>query len=107
MELLDKLNILMKRYEIKNIAQLSRETQIPYTTLKSIFNGDVNDIRLSTSRKLCKFFNITLDDLLDDNLDLDAPTLSNKLDIDLSKLTNEEFEEVRKFIEYLISRRNE
>jgi len=50
MELIEKLNLLMKKNNIKNLSQLSRETNIPYTTLKSIFDGDVNDIRLSTSR---------------------------------------------------------
>lgn len=71
MELIEKLKLLMKKNNIKNTSQLSKETTIPYTTLKSIFDGDVNDIRLSTSRKLCDFFSITLDDLLDDNIELD------------------------------------
>ena len=61
----------MKKNKIKNISQLSKETGIPYTTLKSIFDGDVNDIRLSTSRKLCDFFKITLDELLDDEISID------------------------------------
>lgn len=70
MDLLQKLNTLMKRENIKNIAQLSKSTEIPYTTLKSIFDGDVNDIRLSTSKKICNTFNITLDELLNDNIEL-------------------------------------
>ena len=43
MNLIEKLHYLMKKNNIRNIAQLSRETNIPYTTLKSIFDGDVND----------------------------------------------------------------
>lgn len=70
MDLIGKLKMLMKKNNIKNIAQLSKETNIPYTTLKSIFDGDVNDIRLSTSKKLCDYFKITLDDLLDDTIEL-------------------------------------
>lgn len=70
MDLLQKLNTLMKKNNVKNIAQLSKLTELPYTTLKSIFDGDVNDIRLSTSRKICNTFNITLDELLNDNLEL-------------------------------------
>lgn len=70
MDLLQKLNALMKRNNIKNVAQLSKLTELPYTTLKSIFDGDVNDIRLSTSKKICNTFNITLDELLNDNIDL-------------------------------------
>lgn len=70
MNLLEKLNILMNKNNIKNTAQLSKLTSVPYTTLKSIFDGQVNSISLSTSRKLCNFFNITLDELLDDNIEL-------------------------------------
>ncbi len=70
MDLIQKLKILMKKNNIKNISQLSKLTLIPYTTLKSIFDGDVNDIRLSTSRKLCDYFQITLDELLDDDIQL-------------------------------------
>ena len=70
MDLIQKVKILMKKYNIQTTAQLSKATSIPYTTLKSIFDGDVNDIRLSTSRKLCDFFNITLDELLDDDVEL-------------------------------------
>ena len=60
----------MKKNNVKNIAQLSKLTELPYTTLKSIFDGDVNDIRLSTSKKICNTFNITLDELLNDNIEL-------------------------------------
>ena len=70
MDLLQKLNLLMKKNNVKNIAQLSKLTELPYTTLKSIFDGDVNDIRLSTSKKICNTFNITLDELLNDNIEL-------------------------------------
>lgn len=70
MDLINKLHTLMERNDIKNIAQLSKVTKLPYTTLKSIFDGDVNDIRLSTSKKICNFFNITLDSLLNDNIEL-------------------------------------
>ncbi len=71
MNLISKLNILMKKNDIKNPNQLSKLVDIPYTTLKSIFDGDVNDVRLSTSRKLCNYFNISLDELLDDEVELE------------------------------------
>ncbi|MBQ8300027.1 MAG: helix-turn-helix domain-containing protein [Clostridia bacterium] len=70
MNLIQKLNVLMKKNSIKNTNQLSKLTSIPYTTLKSIFDGDVNDVRYSTSKKLCEFFGISLDELLDDNVEL-------------------------------------
>lgn len=70
LNLIQKLNILMKKNDIRNISQLSKETSIPYTTLKSIFDGDVNDVRLSTSQKLCNYFSISLDELLDNDVEL-------------------------------------
>lgn len=70
MDLINKLHTLMEKNNIKNIAQLAKATNLPYTTLKSIFDGDVNDIRLSTSKKICNFFNISLDYLLNENIDI-------------------------------------
>lgn len=101
MELIDKLNLLMKKHNIKTIAQLSRETNIPYTTLKSIFDGDVNDIRLSTSRKLCDFFHITLDDLLDDDIELDDFRYASQNGINIDGLDENEIEEVNRFVEFI------
>lgn len=101
MELIDKLNLLMKKHNIKTIAQLSRETNIPYTTLKSIFDGDVNDIRLSTSRKLCDFFHITLDDLLDDDIELNDFRYASQNGINIDGLDENEIEEVNRFVEFI------
>ena len=105
MELLQKLQILMKRNGIKNISQLAKATNIPYTTLKSIFDGDVNDIRLSTSRKLCDYFKITLDDLLDDNIELNNFRLASYDGINIDDLDEKEVEEVNNFVEYIRNRK--
>ena len=95
MDLIKKLNFLMEENNIKNVAQLSQKTQIPYTTLKSIFAGNVNDIRLSTSKKICNFFNITLDELLDDNVSV------NYHRFDISGLDNEDIKSTEKYIDFL------
>lgn len=105
MELLQKLQILMKRNGIKNISQLAKATNIPYTTLKSIFDGDVNDIRLSTSRKLCDYFKITLDDLLDDNIELNNFRLASYDGINIDDLDEKEVAEVNNFVEYIRNRK--
>ena len=107
MELIDKLNLLMKKHNIKTIAQLSRETNIPYTTLKSIFDGDVNDIRLSTSRKLCDFFHITLDDLLDDDIELDDFRYASQNGINIDGLDENEIEEVNRFVKFIRNKKKE
>lgn len=99
MDLIEKLHILMNRKNIKKISQLSRETNIPYTTLKSIFDGDVNDIRLSTSRKLCDYFEITLDDLLDD--DIEITDFYSENNININGLDEKDIEELNRFVEFL------
>lgn len=102
MDLIEKLNYLMKCNNIKNTAQLSRETGIPYTTLKSIFDGDVNDIRLSTSRKLCDYFNITLDDLLDDNIELPQDfKFASFNGVNTDGLDENDIEEINRFVEFV------
>ena len=102
MELIHKLQILMKKNKIKNISQLSKETGIPYTTLKSIFDGDVNDIRLSTSRKLCDFFKITLDELLDDEISIDENFKFASYDgVDTEGLDENDIKEINRFVEFI------
>lgn len=98
MDLIQKLKILMNRKNIKKLSQLSRDTNIPYTTLKSIFDGDVNDIRLSTSRKLCDFFHITLDELLDDDIEIDD---TNYININTKGLEKDDIEKVYEYVEIL------
>ena len=92
----------MKKNKIKNISQLSKETGIPYTTLKSIFDGDVNDIRLSTSRKLCDFFKITLDELLDDEISIDENFKFASYDgVDTEGLDENDIKEINRFVEFI------
>ena len=98
LDLIQKLKILMNRKNIKNISQLSRDTKVPYTTLKSIFDGDVNDIRLSTSRKLCEFFHITLDELLDDDIEIDD---TNYININTKGLEKEDINKIYEYVEML------
>lgn len=99
LNLINKLHILMIRNNIKNLSQLSKETNIPYTTLKSIFDGDVNDIRLSTSRKLCDYFNITLDELLDDDIELTDFRYAEYNGLNTDGLTEKDIEEIKAYIE--------
>lgn len=99
----------MVKNNIKNISQLSKLTNIPYTTLKSIFDGDVNDVRLSTSRKLCDFFHITLDELLDDDIPLSENSniryASYNGEDAKDDLTDEEREELMRYKEFIKQRR--
>lgn len=75
MNLSEKIIFLMKKNNIKNPKELSKKMSeknltIPYTTLLTIINDEIQNVKLGTAQKLCKYFNITLDDLLDDTIEL-------------------------------------
>lgn len=58
----------MSRAEI-NRAELSRATQIPYTTLDSILKRDhFENVKLQILRKLCAYFNVSLEYLIFDEV---------------------------------------
>ena len=115
--LIENLQFLMRKNNIKNISQLSKETNIPYTTLKGIFDGSVSDIRLNTSRKLSEYFKITLDELLFKAIALnnkdfkvenqvkDNIIYANSNKIDTKGLTEEEVEEINRLVK-LIKNKN-
>lgn len=107
MNMAEKLNILMKQHNIKNPKELSeklsnKNLKIPYTTLLTIINNDVQDIKLNTARKLCDFFNITLDDLLDDEIELEDVRMASFNGVDTDGLDETDIEEVNRFIETFI-----
>lgn len=110
MNLSEKINILMKTKNIKNPKELSEELKkqnlkIPYTTLLTIINNEVQDIKLNTAKKLCIFFNITLDELLDDKIDINLNTLISN-NIDTTGLTQNDIDEIKDFIEFKKYRNN-
>lgn len=107
MDLSEKLNYLMKINNIKNPKELSirlKESnfEIPYTTLLTILKGEVKDIKLNTALKLARFFNITLDELLDNNV-----SITNTQPLNLQGLTSEDIKEINKYIEmYKLAQKN-
>ena len=70
MVLCEKIEYLMKSNNIPNTHQLSILTDIPYTTLKSILSNNTTDIKISTAKKLCNYFKLTFDELLNDDVNL-------------------------------------
>ena len=105
MNLVDKLNILMKKNNIKNSKELSvklekNNLKIPYTTLLTIINNDVQDIKLGTAKKLCQFFHITLDELLDDNIGINVDNIIN-----IDDLTETEIKELLNYKDFIKSKR--
>jgi transcriptional regulator with XRE-family HTH domain len=72
MGLTDKLDLLMKERNI-NKADLARESGVPYTTIDGFYKKGSENAKLSTLKKLCTYFNCTLDYLADDDVG-DQPT---------------------------------
>lgn len=70
MTLLEKLDFLMKINKIKNLHKLADLSNVPYTTYRTMFQRGVDNIALDTARKICNFFDLTLDELLTDEIDL-------------------------------------
>lgn len=60
MDFLEKLDFLMKRYEL-NKRSLSRKSEIPYTTIDNWYKRGYENLTLPTLRKLASYFNTTLD----------------------------------------------
>lgn len=67
MKLTDKLNDLMDEHGI-NRMELSKNAEIPYTTIIGLYEKGYENAKLSTLRKLSAYFNCSLDYLADDNI---------------------------------------
>ena len=65
--LTDKLDILIKEKGI-NKSELSRDSEIPYTTIINFYKKGTNNVKLSTLKKLANYFNCSLDFIADDNV---------------------------------------
>ena len=101
MNFLEKLNYLMEKNNL-NKNTLSKGCDIPYTTIDGWYKKGYEGLKLTTLRKLSKFFKTSLDFWAND--DEGNPILSptkESLIADLEKLTEEELIAVRAFIKSL------
>ncbi len=107
MSFLNKLEKLMLDKGIENINQLSKETGIPYTTIDGFYKKGTENIKLSTLRKLSKYFNCSLDFLVDDNItenfDNEINTIAAHHDDD--EFTEEELQAIEEFKQFVLSKR--
>jgi len=106
MELKEKILELMKNKNIKNVRELSILCGIPYTTLRSIVVDGISNIRISTAMDLCKFFDVTLDELLQDNIDLPEIKTAAYQGLDTEGLDVTDVKEVNEFIKFVKSKKN-
>ncbi len=102
MGLTDKLDLLMKERNI-NKADLARESGVPYTTIDGFYKKGSENAKLSTLKKLCTYFNCTLDYLADDAVNDSPTTIAAHFDGD--DFTEDELDEIRQFAEFVKNRK--
>ena len=102
MGLTDKLDLLMKDRNI-NKADLARESGVPYTTIDGFYKKGSENAKLSTLKKLCTYFNCTLDYLANDTVN-DQPT-TIAAHFDGNEYTEDELDEIRQFAEFVKNRK--
>ena len=102
MGLTDKLDMLMKEKNI-NKAELARESGVPYTTIDGFYKKGAENAKLSTLKKLCAYFNCSLDFLADDNVSEEPQTLAAHFEGE--DFTEDEMDEIKRFAEFVKNKR--
>ena len=103
MGLTDKLDVLMKDRNI-NRAELARESGVPYTTIDGFYKKGSENAKLSTLKKLCNYFNCSLDYLADDSISAEQPyTIAAHKEGE--NFTAEELEKIEEYKKLLIAAR--
>ena len=69
MDLLNKIDFLLNEKEL-NKRQLAIKAGIPYTTIDSFYKKGVDNMKLSTFKKLCSFFQVDMTSMAFDELDI-------------------------------------
>lgn len=82
MKLTDKITNFMSVNHIKTLADFARLAKLPYTTINSLFCNENANTKIDTLIKLKTAMQITLDELVDDNTDIDFEKIKNKKYID-------------------------
>ena len=101
MKFTDKLEILMQQNGINNKSELSKLSGIPYTTIDGFYKKGADNIKLSTLKKLAECLKCSLDYLVDDTT---PTTIAAHFDGD--EYTEDELEEIKKFAQFVKSKRN-
>lgn len=98
MSFTDKLDMLMAKNKI-NKSILSREADIPYTTIDGFYKKGTDNIKLSTLKKIARYFNCSLDYLVDDDRNDNISTLAAHFEND--EYTEDELNEIKRFAEFV------
>lgn len=98
MGLTDKLDLLMKERNI-NKSILARESGIPYTTIDGFYKKGSENAKLSTLKKLCAYFDCSLDFLADDDVNEEPLTIAAHFDGD--EYTEAELDKIKEFAAFV------
>lgn len=98
MSFTDKLDMLMAKNKI-NKSILSREADIPYTTIDGFYKKGTDNIKLSTLKKIARYFNCSLDYLVNDDRNDNISTLAAHFEND--EYTEDELNEIKQFAEFV------
>lgn len=99
MGLTDKLDLLMKEKNI-NKAELARESGVPYTTIDGFYKKGSENAKLSTLKKICSYFNCSLDYLADDSI-LESKSQTIAAHFDGDEYTEEELNKIREYAAFV------
>lgn len=69
MTLIEKIDVLKNELQL-NKRQLSIESGIPYTTIDSFYKKGVDNMKLSTFKTLCDFFNVDMESMAYDDQEI-------------------------------------
>jgi DNA-binding Xre family transcriptional regulator len=107
MSFTEKLDNLMEEKNI-NKAELSRASGIPYTTIDGFYKKGSDNVKLSTLKRLCSFFNCSLDYLVDDSVSSEV-ICGNTVtaQFDSTEYTAEELDRIKEFATFLKSSRKD
>lgn len=84
MTFLEKLDYLMKEKDI-NKRKLSVESGIPYTTIDGFYKQGYANIRLTTFKKICDYFLVTMDSMAHDEVEMPEHYNSSSKKIHISE----------------------
>ncbi|MCI9682388.1 MAG: helix-turn-helix transcriptional regulator [Lachnospiraceae bacterium] len=85
MTFLEKLEFLMKKNNIKNIKRLAEQSEIPRSTIDNFYIHGYSNMKLSTFKKLCDFFQVTMDCMARDEVTEIEYYHPNKKDLHISQ----------------------
>ena len=85
MDFLEKLNLLMKDKNL-NKNTLSKNCDIPYTTIVGWYKRGYEELKLPTLKKLSNYFNVSLDYWADDNITKPIPQKNTNIILDKEEL---------------------